>query len=211
MALRLGDVAPDFTAQTTEGTVKFHEWLGKSWGVLFSHPKDFTPVCTTELGKVAKIKGEFDKRGVKIIGISVDSMDSHVGWIKDINETQNTRVNFPLIADPQRQIAQTYDMLDPTSKDNLTARSVYVISPDKKIKLMITYPASTGRNFEEILRAVDSVQLTANYSVATPADWRYGGDCIIVPSVPDEEAQKKFPKGFNRIKPYLRVTPQPNL
>ena len=211
MALRLGDVAPDFTAQTTEGTVKFHEWLGNSWGVLFSHPKDFTPVCTTELGKVAKIKGEFDKRGVKIIGISVDSMESHVGWIKDINETQNTRVNFPMIADPQRQIAQTYDMLDPTSKDNLTARSVYVISPDKKIKLMITYPASTGRNFEEILRAVDSVQLTANYSVATPADWRYGGDCIIVPSVPDEEAQKKFPKGFNRIKPYLRVTPQPNL
>ena len=211
MALRLGDIAPDFSAETTEGPIRFHEWLSSSWGVLFSHPKDFTPVCTTELGKVAKIKKEFEKRGVKIIGLSVDALDSHKGWIKDINETQNTKVNFPMIADPERKTATLYDMLDPTSKDNLTARSVYVIAPDKKIKLMITYPASTGRNFDEILRAIDSVQLTANYSVATPADWQYGEDCIVVPSLSDEEAQKKFPKGFKRIKPYLRVTPQPNL
>ena len=211
MAIRLGDIATDFTAETTEGKIKFHEWLGNSWGVLFSHPKDFTPVCTTELGRVAKIKHEFEKRGVKVIGISVDSMEAHKGWIKDINETQNTRVNFPMIADPERKIAELYDMLDPTSKDNLTARSVYVIGPDKKVKLMITYPASTGRNFDEILRAIDSVQLTAQYSVATPADWQYGEDCIIVPSVPDEEVSKKFPKGCNRIKPYLRTTPQPNL
>jgi len=211
MALRLGDVVPDFTAETTEGKIRFHEWLGNSWAILFSHPKDYTPVCTTELGKVAKIKKEFDKREVKIIGLSVDPLDSHKGWIKDINETQKTTVNFPMIADPERKIAVLYDMLDPTSKDNLTARSVFIIAPDKKIKLMITYPASTGRNFDEVLRAVDSVQLTANYSVATPADWRYGEDCIVVPSLSDEEATKKFPKGFKRIKPYLRVTPQPNL
>ena len=211
MAIRLGDVAPDFTAETTDGKIQFHKWLGNSWGVLFSHPKDFTPVCTTELGRVAKIKSEFDKRGVKIIGLSVDSLEAHKGWVKDINETQNTKVNFPMIADPERKIAQLYDMLDPTSKDNLTARSVFVIAPDKKVKLMITYPASTGRNFDEIVRAIDSVQLTANYSVATPADWKYGQDCIIVPSVPDEEIPKKFPKGCNRIKPYLRTTPQPNL
>ncbi len=211
MALRLGDVVPDFTAETTQGPIRFHEWLGNNWAVFFSHPKDFTPVCTTELGKVAKLKKDFDKKGVKVIAISVDTMDSHKGWVPDIDETQKTKLNFPIIADPERKIAVLYDMLDPTSKDNLTARSVYVISPDKKIKLMITYPASTGRNFEEILRAIDSLQLTANYSVATPADWKYGEDCIIVPSVSDEDAKKKFPKGFNRIKPYLRITPQPNL
>ena len=211
MPIRLGDVVPDFTADTTEGKISFHQWLGNSWAVLFSHPKDYTPVCTTELGKVSKIKKEFDKRGVKIIGLSVDPLDSHKGWINDINETQNTKVNFPMIADPERKVAVLYDMLDPTSKDNLTARTVYVIAPDKKVKLMITYPASTGRNFDEVLRAVDSVQLTANYSVATPADWHYGEDCIVVPSLSDEDAQKKFPKGFKRIKPYLRVTPQPNL
>ena len=211
MALRLGDGVPDFTAETTEGPIRFHEWLGNSWAVFFSHPKDFTPVCTTELGKVAKLKKDFDKRGVKIIAISVDTIDSHKGWVPDINETQKTKLNFPIIADPERKVAVLYDMLDPTSKDNLTARSVYVIAPDKKIKLMITYPASTGRNFEEILRAIDSVQLTAQYSVATPADWKYGEECIIVPSLSDEDAKKKFPKGFNRVKPYLRLTPQPNL
>ncbi len=210
MALRLGDTAPDFTAETTEGTINFHEWLGTSWGILFSHPKDFTPVCTTELGKVAKLKGEFDKREVKVIGLSVDSLESHQKWVPDINETQGTAVNFPLIADPERKTAILYDMLDPQSENNLTARSVYIIGPDKKIKLMIVYPASTGRNFEEVLRAIDSVQLTANFSVATPADWKDGGECIIVPSVSDEDAQKKFPKGFNRVKPYLRTTPQPN-
>ena len=211
MALRLGDVVPDFTAETTEGKIQFHQWLGNGWGVFFSHPKDFTPVCTTELGRVAKLKNEFEKRGVKVLAISVDSMDSHKGWVPDINETQKTTLNFPIVSDPERKIAVMYDMLDPTSKDNLTARSVYIIAPDKKIKLMITYPASTGRNFDEILRAIDSVQLTANFSVATPADWKNGEDCIIVPSVSDEDATKKFPKGFKRIKPYLRLTPQPNL
>jgi len=211
MAIRLGNEAPDFTAETTEGTVNFHEWIEGSWAVLFSHPKDFTPGCTTELGKVSKLKAEFDKRGVKIIGISVDSLESHREWIKDINETQNTTVNYPLIADPDRKVAILYDMLDIDSADNLTARSVFIIGPDKKIKLMITYPASTGRNFVEILRVIDSVQLTANYSVATPVDWNNGDDCIIVPSVTDEEIPAKFPKGHNRIKPYLRTTPQPNL
>lgn len=211
MAIRLGDEAPDFKAETTEGTINFHEWINGSWAVLFSHPKDFTPVCTTELGKVARIKGEFDKRGVKVIGISVDSLESHKAWVKDINETQKTTVNYPLIADPKREIAMKYDMLDPASDNNLTARSVFVIGPDKKIKLMITYPASTGRNFDEILRAIDSVQLTANYSVATPVDWKNGEDCIIVPSVKDEDIASKFPKGHNRIKPYLRTTPQPNI
>ena len=211
MALRLGDVVPDFTAETTEGKIQFHQWLGNGWGVFFSHPKDFTPVCTTELGRVAKLKEQFEKRGVKVLAISVDSMDSHKGWVPDINETQKTTLNFPIVSDPDRKIAVMYDMLDPTSKDNLTARSVYIIAPDKKIKLMITYPASTGRNFDEILRAIDSVQLTANYSVATPADWKHGEECIIVPSVSDEDATKKFPKGFKRIKPYLRLTPQPNL
>lgn len=211
MAIRLGNEAPDFTAETTEGTVNFHEWIDGSWAVLFSHPKDFTPVCTTELGKVSKLKAEFEKRGVKVIGISVDSLESHTEWIKDINETQNTTVNYPLIADPDRKVAILYDMLDANSADNLTARSVFIIGPDKKIKLMITYPASTGRNFSEILRVIDSVQLTANYSVATPVDWNNGDDCIIVPSVSDEEIPAKFPKGHNRIKPYLRTTPQPNI
>ena len=211
MAIRLGDEVPNFTTESTEGTINFHEWIDGSWAILFSHPKDFTPVCTTELGMVAKLKGEFDKRGVKIIGISVDDIDSHKEWIKDINETQNTTVNFPLIADPRREVAMQYDMLDADSENNLTARSVFIIGPDKKVKLMITYPASTGRNFNEILRAIDSVQLTANYSVATPVDWKNGEDCIIVPSVKDEEIEAKFPKGHNRIKPYLRTTPQPNI
>ena len=210
MAIRLGDEAPDFTAETTEGTINFHEWIEGSWAVLFSHPKDFTPVCTTELGNVSKLKAEFDKRGVKVIGLSVDSLESHTEWIKDINETQNTTVNYPLIADPDRKTAMLYDMLDAGSEGNLTARSVFIIGPDKKIKLMITEPASTGRNFSEILRVIDAVQLTANYSVATPADWNNGDDCIIVPSVSDEEIPEKFPKGHNRIKPYLRTTPQPN-
>ena len=210
MSIRLGDTAPDFSAETTEGKINFHEWLGNSWAVFFSHPKDFTPVCTTELGTVAKMKKDFDKRSIKFIGISVDSLKEHQKWIPDIEETQGVKMNFPLIADPERTIAQQYDMLDQTSKDNLTARSVYVIGPDKKIKLMITYPASTGRNFQEILRAIDSVQLTANYGVATPANWNDGDDCIIVPSITDEDAQTKFPKGFNRVKPYLRITPQPN-
>jgi len=211
MAIRLGDEVPDFTAETTDGKISFHEWIGDSWAILFSHPKDFTPVCTTELGRVAKLKGEFDKRGVKIIGISVDDLASHKGWINDINETQRTTMNFPLIADPERKIATLYDMLDPTSSDNLTARSVYVIGPGKRVKLMITYPASTGRNFDEILRVIDSLQLTAVHSVATPVDWKHGEDCIIVPSVPDEKIPQMFPKGHNRIKPYLRTTPQPNL
>jgi alkyl hydroperoxide reductase subunit AhpC len=211
MAIRLGNEAPDFTAETTDGTINFHEWIKGSWAVLFSHPKDFTPVCTTELGRVSKLKAEFDKRGVRVIGVSVDSLESHIKWIKDINETQKTTVNYPLIADPDRKVAILYGMLDANSADNLTARSVFIIGPDKKVKLMITYPASTGRNFAEILRVIDSVQLTANYSVATPVDWNNGDDCIIVPSVTDEEIPAKFPKGHNRVKPYLRITPQPNL
>jgi len=210
MSLRLGDEAPDFTAETTEGTINFHEWLGDSWGVLFSHPKDYTPVCTTELGAAARLKPEFDKRNVKVIGISVDPLDSHKGWAKDIEETQGSALNFPLIADPDRKIANLYDMIHPNASDNFTVRSVYVISPDKKIKLMITYPASTGRNFVELLRVIDSLQLTSNYSVATPVDWKYGEDCIIVPSVSDEEAREKFPAGFKTVKPYLRYTPQPD-
>jgi alkyl hydroperoxide reductase subunit AhpC len=210
MALRLGDVAPDFTAETTEGTIEFHKWLGDSWGVLFSHPADYTPVCTTELGYVANIKGEFDKRNVKVIGLSVDSLEDHRGWIKDINETQNASVNFPMIADKDKKVATLYDMIHPNSLDNLTVRSVFVIGPDKKIKLTLTYPASTGRNFPEILRVIDSLQLTANHQVATPANWKDGEDCVIVPSVSNEEADKKFPKGYKVIKPYLRLTPQPN-
>ena len=211
MSLRIGDTVPDFTAETTQGAIQFHEWLDSSWAVLFSHPKDFTPVCTTELGMVAKLKGEFDKRGVKVIAISVDSIESHHDWMPDIEETQNVALNYPIIADPKRKVAELYDMLDPTSANNLTARSVYVIGADKKIKLMLTYPASTGRNFNEILRAIDSVQLTANYSVATPVDWQHGEDCIVVPSLSDADAEKRFPKGFQTVKPYLRLTPQPNL
>lgn len=210
MALRLGDEAPNFTAETTEGTINFHEWLGKGWGILFSHPKDFTPVCTTELGAMAKIVEEFKKRNVKVIAISVDPLDAHKGWINDINETQSCTVSYPLIADPERKVATLYDMIHPNALDNMTVRSVFVIGPDKKVKLMLTYPASTGRNFNEILRVVDSLQLTANYKVATPVNWKDGEDCIITPAVSDEEAKKLFPKGYKAVKPYLRVTPQPN-
>lgn len=210
MAVQLGDEAPDFSAETTAGPINFHEWLGDSWGVLFSHPADFTPVCTTELGAVANIEEEFKKRGVKIIALSVNSVDDHEGWIADINETQNAEVAFPMIADPERKVAQLYDMIHPNALDNMTVRSVFVIGPDKKVKLTLTYPASTGRNFDEILRVIDSLQLTVNYSVATPANWQDGDDCIVVPALSDEEATEKFPQGFTAVKPYLRVTPQPN-
>ena len=210
MAIRLGDVAPDFKADTTQGPISFHEWLGTSWGVLFSHPKDFTPVCTTELGYVAKIKPEFDKRNVKVIGLSVDPVDSHVKWEADIAETQGSAVNFPMIGDPNRNVADLYDMIHPNASDTLTVRSVFVIGPDKKVKLTITYPASTGRNFDEILRVIDSLQLTANYKVATPANWVDGQDVIIGGTVPDDEAKKLFPNGWKAPKPYLRIVPQPN-
>lgn len=211
MALRLGDVAPDFQATTTEGEIQFHKYLGNGWGVLFSHPADFTPVCTTELGAVARLRQEFDKRNVKVLALSVDPLDAHEKWINDINETQNTEVNFPLIADPDFKVAKLYDMVHPEVSDKFTVRSVYVVGPDKKVKLMITYPAATGRNFDEILRVIDSLQLTANYSVATPANWKHGEDVIITPAVKDEEIPARFPKGHKRIKPYLRTTPQPNL
>jgi alkyl hydroperoxide reductase subunit AhpC len=208
MALRLGDVAPDFEADTTEGKIKFHEWLGDSWGVLFSHPKDFTPVCTTELGYTAKLKPDFDKRGVKVIGLSVDPLDSHSGWSKDIEEVTGSKVNFPMIADPDKKVSQLYDMLDQNAADSQTVRSVFVIGPDKKIKLQITYPASTGRNFDEILRVIDSLQLTAKHSVATPVNWKAGEDVIISPAIPDDQAAEKF-GDFKKVKPYLRVVPQP--
>lgn len=211
MALRLGDEAPDFTIETTEGTVNFHQYLGSSWGILFSHPKDFTPVCTTELGYVSKIKHEFDKRNVKILALSVDPLESHHGWTKDINETQSTTVNYPIIADPEKKVANLYDMIHPNANETFTVRSVFIVGPDKKIKLTLTYPASTGRNFQEILRVIDSLQLTSSYSVATPANWQHGEDCIVVPTLSDDDANKKFPKGFKKIKPYLRYTPQPNL
>jgi len=211
MAIRLGDVAPDFQAETSEGKVNFHEWLGSSWGVLFSHPADFTPVCTTELGAVAKLRKEFDKRNVKVLALSVDPLESHAKWIGDINETQKTVVNFPLIADPEFKVANLYDMVHPNASEKATVRSVFVIGADKKVKLTITYPASTGRNFDEILRVIDSLQLTANYSVATPVNWKHGEDVIIIPAVKDEEIPGKFPKGHTRIKPYLRTTPQPNI
>jgi alkyl hydroperoxide reductase subunit AhpC len=210
MALRLGDEAPNFTAETTEGTINFHEWLGNSWGILFSHPKDFTPVCTTELGTVAKIMPEFKKRNVKVIAISVDPLEAHKGWIKDINETQKCNVDYPLIADPEKKIATLYDMIHPNALDNMTVRSVFVIGPDKKIKMMLTYPASAGRNFDELLRVVDSLQLTSKYKVATPANWKDGDECIITPAVSDAEAASLFPKGYKAVKPYLRYTPQPN-
>ena len=210
MAIRLGDVAPDFEAQTTEGSLHFHQWLGNSWGILFSHPKDFTPVCTTELGEVARLKPQFDKRNTKVLALSVDSVDDHKRWSADIEETQGTRPNYPLIADPDRKIATLYDMIHPNANDTLTVRSVYIIGPDKKIKLTLTYPASAGRNFDEILRVLDSLQLTANHSVATPVNWKDGDDVIIVPSVTDAQAKEKFPKGFKTVKPYLRITPQPN-
>jgi alkyl hydroperoxide reductase subunit AhpC len=211
MAIRLGDVAPDFEAETSEGKIQFHQWLGDSWGVLFSHPADFTPVCTTELGAVAKLRTEFDKRNTKVLALSVDPLSSHEKWIGDINETQETKVNFPIIADPEFKVANAYDMIHPAVTDKFTVRSVYVIGPDKKVKLTITYPASTGRNFEEILRVIDSLQLTAKYSVATPANWKNGEDVIITMAVKDEDIAAKFPKGHKRVKPYLRTTPQPNL
>jgi thioredoxin-dependent peroxiredoxin len=209
MAIRLGDEAPNFTAETTEGTINFHEYLGDSWGVLFSHPRDYTPVCTTELGAAARLKPEFDRRNVKIIGLSVDPIDSHKGWAEDIEETQGTALNFPVIADQDRKVSDLYDMIHPNASDTFTVRSVYVIGPDKKVKLTLTYPASTGRNFDEILRVIDSLQLTASYSVATPANWKDGDDCIIVPSLSNEEAKEKFPSGWKEVKPYLRITPQP--
>ncbi len=210
MSLRLGDEAPNFTIESTEGEIQFHQWLGTGWGILFSHPADYTPVCTTELGTVAKLKEEFAKRDVKVAALSVDSLDDHKGWVNDINETQNTTVDYPIIADPDRTVANLYDMIHPNALDNMTVRSVFIIGPDKKIKLMLTYPASTGRNFAELLRVIDSLQLTANYSVATPANWQDGEDCIITPAVSNEQAKEKFPKGFTEVKPYLRVTPQPN-
>jgi len=211
MSLRLGDIAPDFEQDSSEGRIKFHEWLGNSWGVLFSHPADFTPVCTTELGLTAKLKDEFTKRNVKAIALSVDSVESHKGWINDINETQNTSVNFPIIADPDRKVSQLYDMIHPNASETFTVRSLFVIDPNKKIRLTITYPASTGRNFNEVLRVIDSLQLTDSHSVATPGNWQDGDDVVIVPSLKDEEVLKqKFPKGYKAVRPYLRLTPQPN-
>ncbi|BAG03473.1 MAG: peroxiredoxin [Microcystis aeruginosa Ma_QC_Ch_20071001_S25] len=210
MALQLGDIVPDFTQDSSEGPISFHQWVGDSWVVLFSHPADYTPVCTTELGTVASLKSEFERRNVKVIALSVDSAESHRGWINDINETQNTTVNYPIIADGDRKVSDLYGMIHPNSLNNLTVRSVFIIDPNKKLRLTITYPASTGRNFNEILRVIDSLQLTDNYQVATPANWTDGGDCVVVPSIPTEEARSKFPKGVEEIKPYLRMTPQPN-
>jgi alkyl hydroperoxide reductase subunit AhpC len=209
MAVRLGDTAPDFTADTTQGTINFHEWLGDSWGVLFSHPKDFTPVCTTELGYVAKVKPEFDKRNVKVIGLSVDPVDSHTKWEADIAETQGTPVNFPMIGDPDRKVSDLYDMIHPNASDTFTVRSVYVVGPDKKVKLMLVYPMTTGRNFDELLRVIDSLQLTANHKVATPANWAPGEDVIIAGSVSDEDAKKVYPEGWRAPRPYMRYVPQP--
>ena len=211
MSLRLGDIAPNFTAETSLGKIDFYEYLGDSWGVLFSHPADYTPVCTTELGKTALLGDEFAKRNVKVLAVSVDSLDRHTGWIKDINETQHTEVKFPIIADPERKVATAYGMIHPNASENFTVRSLFIIGPDKKVKLTITYPASTGRNFFEVIRVIDSLQLTANYSVATPADWKPTEDVIVVPAVSTEDAIKKFPKGVKVVKPYLRYTPQPNL
>ena len=210
MELRLGDTAPNFQAQTSQGEIDFYDYLGDGWGVLFSHPADYTPVCTTELGRTAQLKDEFAQRNTKVMALSVDDLDSHKGWINDINETQNTTVNFPIIADPDREVAELYGMMHPNASDSMTVRSVYIVSPDKKIKLMLTYPASTGRNLNEILRVIDSLQLTANYSVATPADWKEGEDVVIAPAISDEEIPERFPKGHTKIKPYLRTTPQPN-
>lgn len=210
MSIRLGDTAPNFQANTSIGEIDFYDYLGDSWGVLFSHPADYTPVCTTELGRTAALKDEFEKRNVKVLAISVDTAESHKGWISDINETQNTSVEFPIIADPDRVVANLYDMIHPNASETLTVRSLFVIGPDKKVKLIITYPASTGRNFNEVLRVIDSLQLTANYSVATPADWKDGEDVIVVNSIKTEDIPAKFPKGHQVIKPYLRTTPQPN-
>jgi thioredoxin-dependent peroxiredoxin len=210
MSLRLGDIAPDFTARTTEGEIRFHEYLGDGWGVLFSHPADYTPVCTTELGRTAALQEEFRKRNVKVLAVSVDPLDKHFGWVNDINETQHCHVDFPIIADEDRTVAGLYDMIHPNASETFTVRSLFIIGPDKKVKLMITYPASTGRNFNEVLRVIDSLQLTAGYSVATPADWKEGEDVIVVPAVSTEDAIRRFPKGINVVKPYLRYTPQPN-
>jgi alkyl hydroperoxide reductase subunit AhpC len=209
MALQLGDDAPDFTAETTEGPISFHQFLGNSWGILFSHPKDYTPVCTTELGRVAALKPEFDKRNVKVVGLSVDPLDSHKGWANDIKETQGHALNFPLVADPDKKVANLYGMIHPNASDTFTVRSVFVIGPDKKLKLTLTYPASTGRNFDELLRVIDSLQLTAKHKVATPSDWKQGEDVIIVPSLSDSDAKAMFPGGWKTVRPYLRVTPQP--
>jgi len=211
MSIKLGDIAPDFVAESTAGNIKFHEFLGSNWGILFTHPADFTPVCTTELGTLAKLKPEFEKRNVKIIALSVDALDSHYEWIKDINETQKTDVNFPLIADPAFEVSKLYDFIHPNASDKFTVRSVVVIGPDKKVKLIVTYPASTGRNFQEILRVIDSLQLTANYQVATPANWQHGEDVVVIPTIKTEDIPAKFPKGFTEVKAYLRTTPQPNL
>lgn len=210
MSLRLGDIAPNFKASTTEGDIDFYEYLGDGWGVLFSHPADYTPVCTTELGRTAQLKDEFAKRNVKVLAVSVDPLDKHKGWVNDINETQSTTVTFPIIADSDKTVANLYDMIHPNASETLTVRSLFIIGPDKKVKLIITYPASTGRNFNEVLRVIDSLQLTANYSVSTPADWQDGQDVIVANSIPTEDAQKKFPKGVKVVKPYLRYTPQPN-
>lgn len=209
MSIRIGDEAPNFTAETTEGTLNFHEWLGNGWGVLFSHPRDYTPVCTTELGEAARLKPEFEKRNVKVIGLSVDPLADHLGWSKDIEETQNCTMNFPMIADPDKTVANLYEMIHPNASDTFTVRSVFVIGPDKKIKLTLTYPASTGRNFAEILRVIDSLQLTAKHQVATPVNWQQGDDVIIVPALSDEAAKAKFPGGWTTVKPYLRVVKQP--
>jgi alkyl hydroperoxide reductase subunit AhpC len=209
MAIQLGDIAPNFKADTTEGPIDFHQWMGNGWAVLVSHPKDFTPVCTTELGELARLKKEFDKRGVKVIGLSVDSVTDHMRWASDIQETQGSALNFPLIGDPDRRVSDLYGMIHPNANDTLTVRSVFVIGADKKVKLTITYPASTGRNFDELLRVIDSLQLTAKHSVATPVNWKNGQDCIIVPSVSDEDAKKKVPEGWKTVKPYLRIVPQP--
>ncbi len=211
MSIRLGDTVPDFKAVTTVGEISFHDYLGDSWGILFSHPADYTPVCTTELGRTAQLSDEFAKRNVKVLAVSVDPLDKHEGWVKDINETQNTTVNFPIIADADRNVATLYDMIHPNASATATVRSLFIIGPDKKLKLSITYPASTGRNFVEVLRVIDSLQLTAEYSVATPADWKKGDDVIVVPSVSTEDAIAKFPKGVKVVKPYLRYTPQPDL
>jgi len=209
MTLRLGDIVPDFTAETTEGPIRFHDWLGTSWGVLFSHPKNYTPVCTTELGYTAKLKPEFERRNVKAIGLSVDKLEDHHGWAKDIEETQGAALNFPLIADADRKVADLYDMIHPNASDSFTVRSVFVIDPNKKLRLSLTYPASTGRNFDEILRVIDSLQLTDKHKVATPVNWKHGEDVIIVPALKNEDAAKLFPDGWKTLKPYLRVVPQP--
>ena len=210
MAIQIGDIAPDFEQESTDGKIRFHEWIGNRWTVLFSHPKDFTPVCTTELGMAAKLRAEFEKRNCRMIAVSVDDVPSHKGWIKDIEETQHATMNYPILADSDRKVASLYGMIHPKANDTLTVRSVFFIDPNKKVRAMITYPASTGRNFDEILRVLDSLQLTDQYQVATPANWKDGGDCVIVPSLTEEQAKPKFPKGWRALKPYLRMTPQPN-